>query len=69
MVLTHLTTGLITITFLVSKVMESIMNSQLLLYQKDHRLINVRQYGIRHGRSTGGLLASGYLTYRWVAFI
>ena len=36
--------------------MESILNSQLLVYLQDHRLINNRQYGFRYGRSTSNLL-------------
>ena len=47
--------------------MKSIINSQLLVYLKDHRLINDRQYDFRHGRSTGDILV--YLTYRWAAAI
>ena len=47
--------------------MESIIKSQLLVYLEDHRLINNRQYGFRHGCSTGDLL--GYLTHRWAAAI
>ena len=45
--------------------MESIINSQLLIYLEDHRLIiiNDRQYGFRHGRSTGDLVV--YLTHHW----
>ena len=47
--------------------MESIINSQLLAYLEDHRLINDRQYGFRHGCSTCDLLV--YLTHRWAAAI
>ena len=52
----------IAIPSLLSKVMESIVNSQLLVYLEDHRLINDRQYGFRHGRYTGDLLV--YLNHR-----
>ena len=47
--------------------MESINNSQLLVYLEDHRLINNGQYGFHHGCSTGDLLV--YLIHRWTATI
>lgn len=53
----------IAITSLFSKIMESIINGQLLRYLEDRQLINDRQYGFRRGRSAGDLLA--YLTHRW----
>lgn len=53
----------IAITSLLSKVMERVINSQLLRYLEEHQLISDRQYGFRHGRSAGDLLV--YLTHRW----
>ncbi|CAK1596057.1 unnamed protein product [Parnassius mnemosyne] len=53
----------IAITSLFSKIMESIINCQLIRYLEDHQLISVRQYGFRRGRSAGDLLV--YLTHRW----
>ncbi|VVD05636.1 unnamed protein product [Leptidea sinapis] len=50
-----------------SKIMESIISRQLLVYIEGHQLINDRQYGIRHGQSAGDLLL--YLTHRWAAAI
>lgn len=52
----------IAITFLLSKVMVRIINAKLLRYLEEHDLISDRQYGFRHGRSTGDLLL--YLTHR-----
>ncbi|CAK1599533.1 unnamed protein product [Parnassius mnemosyne] len=49
----------IAITSLFSKIMESIINCQLMR----HQLISDRQYGFRRGRSAGDLLV--YLTHRW----
>ncbi|XP_047543306.1 uncharacterized protein LOC125075642, partial [Vanessa atalanta] len=53
----------IAITSLFSKVMESIINCQLLRYLEEYQLISDRQYGFRRGRSAGDLLV--YLTHRW----
>ncbi|CAK1584849.1 unnamed protein product [Parnassius mnemosyne] len=53
----------IAITSLFSKIMESIINCQLMRYLEDHQLISDRQYGFRRGRSAGDLLV--YLTHRW----
>ena len=53
----------IAITSLLSKVMERVINTKLLRYLEDHDLLSDRQYGFRHGRSTGDLLV--YLTHRW----
>ena len=52
-------------TFPLSKVLESIINSQLFVFLEDHRLINVSQYGFRRGRSTSDPLVC--LTHRWAA--
>lgn len=57
----------IAITSLLSKIMESIINRQLLRYLEEHQLISDRQYGFRQGRSAGDLLV--YLTHRWAAAI
>lgn len=57
----------IAITSLLSKVMEHIINKQLLGYLEDCRLISDRQYGFRKGRSAGDLLV--YLTHRWAQAI
>ncbi|CAK1589721.1 unnamed protein product [Parnassius mnemosyne] len=54
----------IAITSLFSKVMETVINSQLMRYLEDHQLISDRQYGFHRGRSAGDLL--DYLTHRWV---
>ncbi|CAH2041149.1 unnamed protein product, partial [Iphiclides podalirius] len=53
----------IAITSLLSKIMETIINCQLLRYLEEHQLISDRQYGFRRGRSAGDLLV--YLTHRW----
>ncbi|KAA5655210.1 reverse transcriptase family protein, partial [Pseudomonas aeruginosa] len=53
----------IAITSLLSKIMESIINRQLMGYLEEHQLISDRQYGFRKGRSAGDLLA--LLTHRW----
>ena len=57
----------IAITSLPSKVMENIINSQLLIHLEHHRLINDRQYGFRLGCSTGDLLV--YLIHRWAVAV
>lgn len=57
----------IAITSLLSKVMERVINLQLLGYLEEHQLISDRQYGFRHGRSAGDLLV--YLTHRWAEAI
>ncbi|CAK1586323.1 unnamed protein product [Parnassius mnemosyne] len=57
----------IAITSFFSKVMETIINSQLMRYLEDHQLISHRQYGFCRGRSAGVLL--GYLTHRWAEAI
>ncbi|CAF4908224.1 unnamed protein product [Pieris macdunnoughi] len=57
----------IAITSLFSKIMETIINSQLLRYLEGHQLISDSQYGFRRGRSAGDLLV--YLTHRWAEAI
>ncbi|MBF2463471.1 reverse transcriptase family protein, partial [Listeria welshimeri] len=57
----------IAITSILSKVMEQVINAQLLGYLEDHQLISDRQYGFRHGRSAGDLLV--YLSHRWATAI
>ncbi|CAF4763442.1 unnamed protein product [Pieris macdunnoughi] len=57
----------IAITSLFSKIMESIVNCQLLRYLEGHQLISDYQYGFRRGRSAGDLLV--YLTHRWAEAI
>nr|CAH7723713.1 unnamed protein product [Callosobruchus chinensis] len=47
----------------ISKVMEKCVNLELMKYLELHQLINGRQYGFRHQRSTGDLLA--YVTHVW----
>nr|CAH7748768.1 unnamed protein product [Callosobruchus chinensis] len=47
----------------ISKVMEKCFNQELMKYLELHQLINDRQYGFRHQRSTGDLLA--YVTHVW----
>ena len=47
----------IAITSILSKVMETIINKQVLNFLEFHSLINDHQYGFRHGRSTGDLLS------------
>nr|CAH7735187.1 unnamed protein product [Callosobruchus chinensis] len=47
----------------ISKVMEKCVNQELMKYLELHQLINDRQYGFRHQRSTGDLLA--YVTHVW----
>ncbi|XP_052752478.1 uncharacterized protein LOC128201041 [Galleria mellonella] len=49
----------IAIASLLSKVMERIINAQLLKYLEDHDLLSDRQYGFRHSCSTGDLLVQG----------
>nr|CAH7717679.1 unnamed protein product [Callosobruchus chinensis] len=46
-----------------SKVMEKCVNQELMEYLELLQLINDRQYGFRHQRSTGDLLA--YVTHVW----
>lgn len=53
----------IAITSVMCKVMERIINAQLVRYLEDHSLISDRQYGFRHNRSTGDLLA--FVLHRW----
>ncbi|CAH2009755.1 unnamed protein product [Acanthoscelides obtectus] len=50
-----------------SKVMERCISRKLLDYLERHGLINDRQYGFRHQRSTGDLLA--YVTQLWSKLI
>ncbi|CAG4916568.1 unnamed protein product [Colias eurytheme] len=57
----------IAITSLLSKVMENIINSQLLGYLEENQLISDQQYGFRHGRSAGDLLI--FLTHRWASAV
>ncbi|CAK1583471.1 unnamed protein product [Parnassius mnemosyne] len=54
----------IAITSLFSKIIESIINCQLMRYLENHQLISDLQYGFRRGRSAGDLQV--YLTHRWV---
>ncbi|CAH2004669.1 unnamed protein product [Acanthoscelides obtectus] len=51
----------------ISKVMERCINRELLDYLERHSLISDRQYGFRHQRSTGDLLA--YVTLLWSKLI
>jgi retron-type reverse transcriptase len=53
----------ISIVSVVSKVFESIINEQLLNHLEKNNLLHDHQYGFRHSRSTGDLLA--YVTDRW----
>ncbi|VEN39160.1 unnamed protein product [Callosobruchus maculatus] len=48
---------------IMSKVMETVINTQLLKYLDNNNIINDRQYGFRKHRSTGDLLA--YVTHLW----
>ena len=53
----------IAITSIIGKVMERIINKQLLAYLEEKSLLSDRQYGFRHKRSAGDLLA--YVTHLW----
>lgn len=53
----------IAITSILSKTMETIINKQLLSFLESSKLLSDHQYGFRHGRSTGDLLA--YVTNLW----
>lgn len=53
----------IAVTSVLCKVMERIINAQLIHYLEDHSIVNDRQYGFRPKRSTGDLLA--YVTHLW----
>lgn len=53
----------IAVTSVLCKIMERILNRQLIRHLEDHSLINDRQYGFRPNRSTGDLLA--YVQHRW----
>lgn len=57
----------IAITSLLSKIMESIINDQLLRYLEEHLLLSDRQYGFRRRRSAGDLLV--YLAHKWAEAI
>ncbi|VEN45444.1 unnamed protein product [Callosobruchus maculatus] len=48
---------------IMSKVMDTVINIQLLKYLDNNNIINNRQYGFRKHRSTGDLLA--YVTHLW----
>nr|CAI5856361.1 unnamed protein product [Callosobruchus analis] len=48
---------------IMSKVMETVINTQLLEYLENNNIIRDRQYGFRKHRSTGDLLA--YVTHMW----
>nr|CAI5864641.1 unnamed protein product [Callosobruchus analis] len=48
---------------IMSKVMETVINTQLLKYLDNNNIIHDRQYGFRKHRSTGDLLA--YVTHMW----
>ena len=50
---------------MLSKVMESIINSQLLVYPEDHFWINGRQLALCRRRSTNDILV--YLSHLWAA--
>ena len=51
----------------ISKVMEKAINIELIKYLESSGIINDRQYGFRHRRSTGDLLA--YVTHLWQSSI
>ena len=53
----------IALTSILSKIMEAIINKQLLSFLESSELLSDHQYGFRHGRSTGDLLA--YVTNLW----
>ena len=53
----------IALTSILSKVMETLINRQLMKYLEERKLLNDRQYGFRSKRSTGDLMA--YLTEKW----
>ena len=57
----------IAITSILSKVMETIINKHVLNFLESHALISDHQYGFRHGRSTGDLLA--FVTNQWAQAI
>nr|CAI5862375.1 unnamed protein product [Callosobruchus analis] len=48
---------------IMSKVMEAVINTQLLKYLDNNNILHDRQYGFRKHRSTGDLLA--YVTHMW----
>ncbi|KAG5900707.1 hypothetical protein JTB14_038225 [Gonioctena quinquepunctata] len=48
---------------IISKVMEKAINIELMKYLEDSGIVNDRQYGFRHQRSTGDLLA--YVSHIW----
>lgn len=52
---------------IISKVMEKLINEQLLKYLESSNIISDRQYGFRKHRSTGDLLA--YVTHLWTRAI
>lgn len=57
----------ISITSVLSKVMESVIAKQLLSHLERHKLLDDRQYGFRSRRSTGDLLA--YVSHVWSSAI
>lgn len=50
---------------IISKVMERVINDELIKYLESQRIISDRQYGFRRQRSTGDLLA--YVTHIWTS--
>ena len=57
----------IAITPVLCKVMESLINTELLLFLENNNLIHDRQYGFRKARSTGDILA--YVTNLWSSIL
>lgn len=57
----------IAITYLLSKVMERVVNTQLLDYLEDYQLISDRQDGFRRACRAGDF--SVYFTYEWATVI
>lgn len=53
----------IAVTSVLCKIMERILNKQLVHYLEEHSIIHDRQYGFRPKRSTGDLLA--YVAHLW----
>ena len=55
----------IALTSVISKIFESLINKKIVKHLDTFNLISDRQYGFRHGRSTGDLLS--YLTHSWLS--
>lgn len=53
----------ISITSILCKIMERVLNSRLMAYLEGNDLLSDRQYGFRRNRSTGDLLV--YVTHLW----